>query len=800
MLRFLLGLFLILPLFSFGQIIRITNRSTGKPVKAVFIFNKTQTQTTETDYLGQASLKIFSGKDSLILQHPAYFNKTIFFKPKSRILKVTLDPQFVMIGEVVSSATRRETSMAEVPNTVVSISVDEIAAANPQTSADLLEQSGEVFVQKSQQGGGSPMIRGFASNSVLLAIDGVRLNNTIFRGGNLQNVLFVDPNNIASAEVVLGPGSVIYGSDALGGVMSFKTFTPQFSPNDSALVKSSTLARFSTANQEQTAHIRVDLGRQKTAASISLSWSEYGDLKAGSVRKEGYEDFGKRSQYIRPNDTGFDEIVENENPDIQRYSGYNSPFLSAKIVRKISEDETLTGAYHFSQGLNIPRYDRLVIRRGNDTLRYAEWYYNQRWQMASVNYENKRPTTFYEALSVTAAYQNALEERVDRDFQEIERRTRSEKLNILSLNVDADIDLIKDTHTLYYGVEGVFNGVNSTGVKLNLQTDEETETSSRYPDGGTDYFSAAAYGVWKWRVNPRNVIQAGARTSFFSLKSEFTDRQFFDFPYDEINLTTGNVSGNASWIYTPTNTVQINAVVSSGFRAPNLDDIGKVFDSEPGNVVVPNPNLKPENAYNAEIGFAKTFGESLKIDGAIFYTFLTNAMVRRDFTFNGEDSMLYDGRLSKVEALVNAGDAQIYGASFGLNYEIMAGLRFKQNYTITEGEDLENGQALRHVAPTFGKSSLTFDKGRFSIIGWSRYSGKIAFNDLAPTEQDKPELYTKDGALAWYTLNVSASLRVSEPMSLSLAVENILDHHYRTYSSGISAPGRNLIISLRGNF
>jgi hemoglobin/transferrin/lactoferrin receptor protein len=800
MLRFLLGLFLILPLFSFGQIIRITNRSTGKPVKAVFIFNKTQTQTTETDYLGQASLKIFSGKDSLILQHPAYFNKTIFFKPKSRILKVTLDPQFVMIGEVVSSATRRETSMAEVPNTVVSISVDEIAAANPQTSADLLEQSGEVFVQKSQQGGGSPMIRGFASNSVLLAIDGVRLNNTIFRGGNLQNVLFVDPNNIASAEVVLGPGSVIYGSDALGGVMSFKTFTPQFSPNDSALVKSSTLARFSTANQEQTAHIRVDLGRQKTAASISLSWSEYGDLKAGSVRKEGYEDFGKRSQYIRPNDTGFDEIVENENPDIQRYSGYNSPFLSAKIVRKISEDETLTGAYHFSQGLNIPRYDRLVIRRGNDTLRYAEWYYNQRWQMASVNYENKRPTTFYEALSVTAAYQNALEERVDRDFQEIERRTRSEKLNILSLNVDADIDLIKDTHTLYYGVEGVFNGVNSTGVKLNLQTDEETETSSRYPDGGTDYFSAAAYGVWKWRVNPRNVIQAGARTSFFSLKSEFTDRQFFDFPYDEINLTTGNVSGNASWIYTPTNTVQINAVVSSGFRAPNLDDIGKVFDSEPGNVVVPNPNLKPENAYNAEIGFAKTFGESLKIDGAIFYTFLTNAMVRRDFTFNGEDSMLYDGRLSKVEALVNAGDAQIYGASFGLNYEIMAGLRFKQNYTITEGEDLENGQALRHVAPTFGKSSLTFDKGRFSIIGWSRYSGKIAFNDLAPTEQDKPELYTKDGALAWYTLNVSASLRVSEPMSLSFAVENILDHHYRTYSSGISAPGRNLIISLRGNF
>lgn len=800
MFRFLLGLFLVFPILTFGQIIRVTDASTGKPVESVFVFNKAKTLSAETDYLGQASLKSFSGEDSVILQHPAFFNKTIFLNPKARILKVTLDPQFVMIGEVVSSATRRETSMAEVPNTVVTISVDEIATANPQTAADVLEQSGEVFVQKSQQGGGSPIIRGFAANSVLLAVDGVRLNNAIFRGGNLQNVLFVDPNNIASAEVVLGPGSVIYGSDALGGVMNFKTFTPEFSANDSTLVKASTLARYSTANQEQTAHLRVDVGGQKTAGSIGLSWSEFGDLKSGSVRKEGYEDFGKRTQYIQTNANGFDEIVENEDADVQRFSGYNSPFLSANVVRKLSEAETLTGSYNFSQGLNIPRYDRLVVRRDNDTLRYAEWNYNQRWQMAALAYKSEKTTRVCDALSVTAAYQNMFEERVDRDFQDSDRRIRAEKLNILSLNVDADIDLVKDKHTLYYGVEGIYNGINSFGKIVNIRTDEESETNSRYPNGGTDYFSAAAYGVWKWRVNPRNVIQAGARASFFSLNSRFTDKQFFDFPYDEINLTTGNISGNASWIYTPTQSLQLNAVLSSGFRAPNLDDIGKVFDSEPGNVVVPNPDLKPENAYNAEVGFAKTFGESLKVDGAVFYTYLTDAMVRRDFTFNGEDSIMYDGELSKVEALTNAGKAQIFGASVGLTYEFFPGFNFKQNFTFTGGEDLETGDALRHVAPSFGRTVLTFDKGRFSIMGWSRYSGRIAFADLAPSEQDKPHLYSKDGALSWYTLNLSASLRVSEPMSLSFAVENILNHHYRTYSSGISAPGRNFIISLRGNF
>ena len=130
---------------------------------------------------------------------------------------------------VVVSANKWEQKLNEVPNKIVKINKNDILRNNPQTSADLLGQSGNVFIQKSQLGGGSPMIRGFATNRVLLVADGVRMNNAIYRSGNLQNVISIDPLSTETAEVIFGPGTVIYGSDAIGGVMDFHTLQPRFS-------------------------------------------------------------------------------------------------------------------------------------------------------------------------------------------------------------------------------------------------------------------------------------------------------------------------------------------------------------------------------------------------------------------------------------------------------------------------------------------------------------------------------------------------------------------------------------------
>ncbi|GAI23612.1 unnamed protein product, partial [marine sediment metagenome] len=140
--------------------------------------------------------------------------------------RVFLRRHIRMLEESVISASKWEQNKSEIPNRIKSIFESDIQFHNPQTAADLIGSSNEVFIQKSQMGGGSPMIRGFAANSVLLVIDGIRMNNAIYRSGNLHNVISLDPNIIEGSEIIFGPGSVVYGSDALGGVMDFHTKRP----------------------------------------------------------------------------------------------------------------------------------------------------------------------------------------------------------------------------------------------------------------------------------------------------------------------------------------------------------------------------------------------------------------------------------------------------------------------------------------------------------------------------------------------------------------------------------------------
>jgi hemoglobin/transferrin/lactoferrin receptor protein len=154
------------------------------------------------------------------------------------------DSAFVELDEVVVSFNKWEQSRNEIPNRIEKINRTDVRLRNPQTTADLLGQMGGVFIQKSQLSGGSPMIRGFATNRVLIVNDGVRMNNAIYRSGNLQNIISIDPFTIENGEVVFGPGSLIYGSDAIGGVMDFRSVTPKFSTNGKLNVGGTTALQF----------------------------------------------------------------------------------------------------------------------------------------------------------------------------------------------------------------------------------------------------------------------------------------------------------------------------------------------------------------------------------------------------------------------------------------------------------------------------------------------------------------------------------------------------------------------------
>ena len=212
---------------SFSQQVQVLDTESKEPISGVAIFNIKQTTSVITDLDGKAALDLFSNTELLTFQNILY--KTISIK-KSKLesagFLMYLEPKVEGLDQVLISASRFEQSKRDIPQTIVNISASAIAFENPQTSADLLESTGNVYIQKSQLGGGSPMIRGFSTNRLLITVDGVRMNNAIFRGGNLQNVISVDPFTVQNTEITLGAGSVVYGSDAIGGVMSFYTKKP----------------------------------------------------------------------------------------------------------------------------------------------------------------------------------------------------------------------------------------------------------------------------------------------------------------------------------------------------------------------------------------------------------------------------------------------------------------------------------------------------------------------------------------------------------------------------------------------
>ena len=782
-----------------SQTIFVFDQQTGEPISDVFLYSNDKKTTGLTDHLGIVDISDFSDSAVIHFQHTSYYNLNLRKKKIERLkFRVGMIENFVKLSEVVVSASKWEENSSEIPNKIEVIKRKDIIFSNPVTSATMLEAGGEVFVQRSQMGGGSPMLRGFAANKILFIVDGVRMNNAIYRSGNLQNVLQADVNSIESAEVIFGPGTNIYGSDALGGVIDFHMMEPEFTSGKKWKTTGNGLARISSSNFERTLHADVNASNDKWAFLAMFTYGAFNDLKMGN----NGNDYLKRKEYINT-ENGIDSIYQNDNQNIQKYSGYDQMNFVGKLSNKFSESVTWTYNIYLTTTPDVPRYDRLIEYK-NDQLKYAEWYYTpQQWVMNSLELDFHKKTKVYDNAVITLAYQNVKEGRNDRKYQDEWLRKRNETVNIFSLNTDFDKKL-NASNSLFYGLEVVYNDVQSTGIKENIYTHDQLPTSSRYPDGGSEYFQSGAYLSYKKNFNSiPATFQAGARYSYVSLTSKFTDESFYSLPYDEIINKNSALTASTGLVYRPGNW-QLTLNLSSGFRAPNLDDVAKIFDSEPGNVVVPNEDLKPEYLYNAEVGVLKKFTNKATVQFSAFYSYLADAMVRRDFSINGQDSIMYDGEMSKVQAVVNTGYANIYGASILVNVKLTQQLGFKTALTYIKGID-DEGYTLRHAPPMYGNTSLVYEISRFKAELGATYNAVVTYENLAPTERAKPHLYAVDDngnpySPAWWTLNYRMSYSFTEKFMANFAVENILDKRFMSYSSGIAAPGRNFIFSVRYSF
>jgi len=793
--------FLLLPAWLLSQEVVVKDIETGERLENATLMSNAPEAFATTDEKGKADVSAFQGAEEIVVRMLGYKTQTTSFAGlKKSSFSIEMEPRALSIDEVVVSASRWRQSTGNIPSKVVNINPEEIQLQNPQTAADLLEVSGKVFVQKSQQGGGSPMIRGFATNRLLYTIDGVRMNTAIFRSGNIQNVISLDPFAIESTEILFGPGSVIYGSDAIGGVMSFQTLQPEFSDsNDEPLVKGNTIARYATANNEQTGHFDVKVGWKKWALVTSFSANDYDDLKMGSNGPDAY----LKPYYVKMID-GMDRIIHLEDPEVQKPSGYTQQNLMQKVRYKPREDWDLEYGFHYSETSSYGRFDR-TLRTRNHNPRYGQWDYGpQKWMMNNLSIAHKAGNQVYDDFNLRLAHQYFEESRIDRDLYSSEQRNRIEEVNAYSINMDFSKSLNKNSQ-LYYGAEWVLNDVNSIAFNKNIYDNEKEPIGTRYPD--SDWSSYALYISGQFDLSDKTALHAGARYNHFAINATF-DTVHYPFPYSQAQLDNGSITGNVGLTHRPTEDWVIKGNLSTGFRSPNIDDIGKVFDSEPGAVVVPNPDLEAEYAYNADLGIARIYGDWLKLDVTAFYTHLDNAMVRRNFTLDGLENIIYDGELSRVQALQNAASAFVYGLQVGAEAKLPGGFSLTTDFNFQEGEEeLDDGtrSPSRHAAPWFGTSRITYRANGLFLEMYAQYSGEVAYEDLAVSEQGKPELYAPDGngnhySPSWYTLNLKASYQISKSWKINAGMENLTDQRYRPYSSGIAAPGRNFILSLSARF
>lgn len=784
------------PLNTFTQELRVINSSTGTPIENVAVYNQDKKKSILSDENGIITLNEFASDDTLYFQHAAFVNISMPYDEAVKTGSVRLERKIIIFPEFVITASKHSETQRDIPHMVDVLTPELLKQETAQNSADILSSTGNIFIQKSQGGGGSPVLRGFEANKILLVVDGVRMNNAIYRSGHLQNSITIDDAVLEKAEIVYGPNAIMYGSDALGGVIHYITRDPLLAnDSDNFIVHASAYGQISSANNAWRTHLDFNLGTKSFGSLTSVTFSDFGDVRMGKRRNPFLDDFGKCFNYIeRINNV--DSIVPNEDPLIQKKTGYNQFDVLQKFRFQPSSAFNMILNLQYSTSSDIPRYDMLNDTTDDGLLKYAEWNYGpQNRLFGSVKSIILSDNLFFSSLTATLGYQHITEERITRRYRQDERNVQTEIVDVLSAN----FDLVKDfSHSSYliYGVDLNFNGVDSRAHNEDLYSGERTPALTRYPDDGSQTASYAAYASVKNRFGKKLISTLGVRYNYTLLKAAYSDDVEY-IPYKSLDIENSSLTGSLGIVYLPAKSLKINTLFSTGYRIPNLDDLAKIR-AKGDNITFPNPHVKPEYSYNAEIGISRTFDGYIQVNGSYFISYLTNIIVRVPFEFsNGSDSLYYDGEYLKAFVNDNSNRGLIHGFNINMVSDLNSNVSFRGTLNYTFGRDLSGDEPLAHIPPVFGRADIRYETKNFTHEFYFIYSGWKRIEDMAKTGEDNEEEGTEYGFPGWYTLNLKTTYRVNSHVAIQLAAENLTNNFYKTFATAVAAPGLNFIITLR---
>lgn len=730
--------------------------------------------------------------------------------------------EFETFEEVLISADRYGAKRSQSVQEIEVISSKKLSEMQGATLADALIQSGKVYVQKSQMGGGSPVLRGFEASRVLLLIDGVRMNNATFRAGHLQDVISIDPFALERMEVNFGSGSTLYGSDALGGALYMKTRDPRFSKFETWVPRIN--LRYQSATRGIVANASLEYRAPKTAWLLNITHSDWGDLRVGSNSFTDIDThFGLQPYKVVPLDTPvfennqkiYDRILLNEDSRIQPYTSYSQTdlLLKGKWDFRGAHDLNIQA----SLAAEIPRFDRLQYYHAPSTVtprpayqafNYGNWSYApQNRFFTSYGFE-----PFNQKGRIRFSYQRFEVGRVSRAFNHPNLRKQEDVVNMSAINYDRKDELMKwDVRS---GVEFVFNDVRSKGIQIHQETGQISSAKSRYADSLGMTTTTSVFTQLRRKFNKVTII-TGARLTHYDLQANYKKDNAWDLPLEDVGFSHIAPSYNFGIITELSDGLLLKTSFNQAFRNPNIDDMSKVFESQRGlKLLLPSTDLKPEFTRTVDININYRFQSKLYVEAGVYRTWIRNLMSDVYGEVAGKDSFEWDGLMTPIFQIQNVGAGHITGAFVSVHYRVMKNFLLKFSLTETNGKVQYLGedefQPLDHIPPLYGSISLKWKYRLCWLECQYLFNGEKPLSEYSMSGEDNLN-YTPGfingvgnvnsvGNPSWGIWNFRSGYQFTKRIHFDLAVENVLDLRYRTFASGIAAAGRNILVTARYDF
>ncbi len=651
------------------------------------------------------------------------------------------------LDEILVTATRRTASIAEISSGLTL--VEGAAARDQKLVTDALDIEVGVYLQQTTPGQGAPIIRGLKGSSILHLVDGMRLNNAIFRSAPTQYFALVPTAAVERIEVLRGTPASLYGSDAVGGVVQLVTRVPRF---ESARpeYRGELYAAYDTAELGRLLSGTIDVGNQRMATSFSADLLETGDRRTGS---------GER---IGP-------------------SGYESRAARWVLAGRPADDRSWLVDAHYLEQPETPRVDELVPGFGQAEPSSSEFFFRPNRRVFVHGRYGHEDGAFGLDWNVDLAWQRIDDDRVSRDFEATDRRLESNRSDLYGFIVSGS--RVKDSGSWVAGIEAYLDEVSSARSEQNILDGETTELAPRFPDGSrierVDFF-----GNTEQYVSARNILSGGLRASHEDVSLPETSVSI------AASVSVTDLSGDVGWIFNANDSWQIVANAGFGFRAPNVFDLGTLGDRPGNRFNIPNPDLDSERVVQFDAGVRYT-GDRAHFELMLYtldYTDRITSVTTGDVTPEGRD----------IVRSVNAADSTVRGFEGGTSFDLSDTMSLEAvlNYTWSEarvtGSPTEPGD---RIPPLSGRLNFSYDAGGdFRLDAWLRFAGeqeRLSSRDIRDIRIDP------NGTSGWGIVGARGSWDVTGGWQFTLGIENGFDKHYRVHGSGMDAPGRNIRVGVR---